>query len=76
MVKTKIDFIRKLREIAAKELDALPDTLAAMNPDKRAAVAVKLLSLTLDGNDIYRDDSGRDIWGSLPHSTEEATAAK
>ena len=76
MVKTKIDFIRKLREIAAKELDALPDILAAMNPDKRAAVAVKLLSLTLDGNDIYRDDNGCDIWGSLPHSTEEATAAK
>lgn len=76
MAKTKKEFLAKIREVAARELDALPDTLAAMNPDKRAAVAVKLLSLTLDGNDIYRDDNGCDIWGSLPHSTEEATAAK
>ena len=57
MAKTKFEFLQRLREIAAKELDALPDTLAAMNPDKRAAVAIKLLSMTMEGNDIFRDDT-------------------
>lgn len=67
MAKTKFEFLQRLREIAAKELDALPDTLAAMTPDKRAAVALKLLSLTLESKDVYRDDNG-DPFKELPKS--------
>lgn len=77
MAKTKQEFLRRLREIAARELDALPETLAAMNPDKRAAVAIKLLSLTLDGKDLYSDDNAGGFWGDLPNSKEqEAATAK
>lgn len=57
MAKTKQEFLARIREVAARELDALPETLAAMNPDKRAAVALKLLSLTLESKDIYSDDT-------------------
>lgn len=76
MAKTKQEFLKRIREIAARELDALPETLAAMNPDKRAAVALKLLSLTLESKDIYSDDNGG-IWGylNLPPSGVEQDAA-
>ena len=67
MAKTKQEFLKRIREIAARELDALPETLAAMNPDKRAAVALKLLSLTLESKDIYSDDNG-DPFKELPKS--------
>ena len=76
MAKTKQEFLARIREVAARELDALPDTLKAMNPDKRAAVALKLLSLTLESKDIYSDDNGG-IWGylNLPPSSVEQDAA-
>lgn len=67
MAKTKQEFLARIREVAARELDALPDTLKAMNPDKRAAVALKLLSLTLESKDVYRDDNG-DPFKELPKS--------
>ena len=57
MAKTKQEFLARIIEVAARELDALPDTLKAMNPDKRAAAALKLLSLTLESKDVYRDDT-------------------
>lgn len=76
MAKTKLEFLQRLREIATKELDALPDTLAALNPEKRAAVAVKLFSMTMEARDVYKDDDFP--WSyQLPTSRgQEATAAK
>ena len=76
MAKTKFEFLQRLREIAAKELDALPDTLAAMTPDKRAGVAIKLLSMTMEGDDLFSDEKPK-WYAPLPASGEqEATAAK
>jgi hypothetical protein len=60
--------LAKIREVAARELDALPDTLAAMNPDKRAAVALKLLSLTLESKDVYSNDHPG-LFETLPNSS-------
>ena len=76
MAKNKIELLRRLREIATKELDALPETLALLNAEKRAAVAIKLLSLTMDNRDIYSDDDAHDFWGNLPSSKKEAETAK
>lgn len=70
MAKTKQAFLRRIREIVERELEELPDVLAQMSPEKRAAAAIKLLSLTLDGKDLYSDDNagGGDFWGKLPES--------
>lgn len=70
MARTKLEFLAKIREVAARELDALPDTLKAMNPDKRAAIAIKLLSLTLESKDIYSDDRPG-FFDVLPDSNEQ-----
>lgn len=74
MAKNRLEILQGLREVATKELDALPETLAAMNPDKRALVAIKLLSMTIEARDVYKDDEFP--WSyHLPTSREQAAAA-
>lgn len=66
MARTKHEILERLREIAERELETLPDTLAAMEPKDRAAAAIKLASLTLEGGDIYSNEHPGGIWRALP----------